>query len=215
MRFTSLFGCAAGGVFSEKIGVVDPVFENAREPFEKDMAEDPGREVGVLLVSPDREADMLLDSRRSHERGPEIGVLACEWDPSSPAVCASTPTPKLLFCRVVLLEDALPCSPNRAKRVDGAEKECCEVWSKYVGRVLAKGSVLGVATAVMSACSSVADSRARVRPTTEVGIPAPIAHRLGTVRISLRQERAEGSEEDGRHTDWRAHRGAPTPANSM
>ena len=47
------------------IGVVEPVCENAIEPLDCETAEEPGREVGVRLES--READMLLDKRRSQE----------------------------------------------------------------------------------------------------------------------------------------------------
>ena len=77
--FTNLFGGSGTGVVSGKMGVVEPVCENAMDPFECEMAAEAGREMGVVLDS--RELDMLLEKRRSHERGRVVGVPACEPPP--------------------------------------------------------------------------------------------------------------------------------------
>ena len=66
-RFTSLLGGSAGGVLSGNIGVVEPEYEKATEPLDCEMAAEPGREGGVRLES--RDADMLLDKRRSQVEG--------------------------------------------------------------------------------------------------------------------------------------------------
>lgn len=52
-------------MLSGKMGVVEPVCENATEPFDCEIAEDPGRDTAVWLES--RDVDSPLDKRRSQE----------------------------------------------------------------------------------------------------------------------------------------------------
>ena len=95
--------------------------------------------MGARLDSP--ELDMLLEKRRSHERGREIGVPTC--DPP-PLVCSGMGSGrrsvamwklvrgvKVLFCpTLALAERALPLSPSEVGRaVGGVEKPKGEVRS--------------------------------------------------------------------------------------
>lgn len=54
-------------MLSGNIGVVEPAYEKAIEPLDCEIAAEPGRDGGVRLES--RDADMLLDKRRSQEEG--------------------------------------------------------------------------------------------------------------------------------------------------
>ena len=63
VRFTSLFGAEAGVVVTGNMGVDEPACEKASEPLEWETAAEPGREVGVRLLS--RDVDMPLDNRRN------------------------------------------------------------------------------------------------------------------------------------------------------
>lgn len=128
-RFTNLFGGSGNGVLSGSIGVVEPACEKAIEPFECEMAEEPGRDMGVEVDS--RELDMLLDKRRIHDRGRLFGVTARDPLPSSgSAIIRSAPTLKLvlgvkvLFCPTLALADrAFPFGPSLNERaVGGVEK---------------------------------------------------------------------------------------------
>lgn len=64
-RFTSLFGGSDERREPPKIGVVDPACEKAIEAFECETVAEPGRDDDARLES--RDADMLLDNRRSHD----------------------------------------------------------------------------------------------------------------------------------------------------
>ena len=46
-RFTSLFGGKGAGLLFGNIGVVEPAWEKATEPFDCDTAADPGRDTDV------------------------------------------------------------------------------------------------------------------------------------------------------------------------
>ena len=186
-RFTSLFGGSGTGVVSGKMGVVEPACENAIEPFECEMAAEPGREMGVVLDS--RELDMLLEKRRSHERGRVVGVPACESPPLASArsgtrsTVRSAPILKLvlgvsvLFCPTLAMpERAFPLSPSLTERA-------------VCGGVKAKGELrLGggnEATAVIAGLEGDgsiegwsligASSRTTASPIPAIPIPAPDA----------------------------------------
>lgn len=160
-RFTSLLGGSGAGAPSGNIGVMDPVWEKAMEPLERDSADEPGRE-GVMES---REVDMLLERRRSHGR-------VCVREPE-PSVSSPRPCIKLLRRLLDLPEVAVPSllpASKRVGRVCGVTEEYREPTSKcrwgLCGRVsgaaggsgLAR-SRLGEETAIIcSDCSSRADS---------------------------------------------------------
>ena len=75
-RLMSLFLGRAAGVWSGRIGVVEPVVDAALCPLAPGTAAEAGRDVGVLLDS--RDVDTVLDRRRNQLRGRPLGVLARE-----------------------------------------------------------------------------------------------------------------------------------------
>lgn len=112
-------------MLSGSIGVEEPACEKAIDPLECEMAEEPGREMGVWLDS--RELVMLLDKRRIHDRGRVFGVTARVPLPSSRSTTRSNarslPMLKLvlgvsvLFCPTLALpERVFPFSPSLTDR---------------------------------------------------------------------------------------------------
>lgn len=131
LRLTSLFGGSGDDeevVVSGNMGVVDPECENATEPFECETAAEPGRDMGVWAES--RDADMLLDRRRSQEVGCDVGVPVRDTPPpmvlSSPSALRSGGTRKLAlgvrvrFCPIFALpERVFSPSPSLIERAEG------------------------------------------------------------------------------------------------
>lgn len=122
-RFTSLLGGTFCGVRSENMGAVESVREGAADMFERETADEPGRDTGLERES--RDGGGPLENRRSQPLGCVSGVSDRGVPPLSRSTGLSMPKLKLArgvnnrFCPTFALADRVfpfdVPSPDRAE----------------------------------------------------------------------------------------------------
>jgi hypothetical protein len=181
----------------DSMGVVEPVCENASDPFEGVIKADTGRELGVRLESLD--LLMLVEKRRSHPRGCAFGVLARELSLPSGGTASSSamPVATLALLRLFFIMFAAFSEWERPRRSDGrVEKGSVELKEKAKWSAMGGAVHVAVAVALIPWCSCggvwevdrAASCRlwcgveerwssleAREKPRTETPMPAPDA----------------------------------------
>lgn len=181
-RLTSLLGgIGGGGVVVANMGVVEPVFEKAKEPFDCETAAESGLGLDGRLDSMAEN----VERRFSHvdcvteEAQPEVSLFSSPAL-SSDAMLTLSRECTLRFNVLFLLPESVLACPALGSRETADCRDFCAEWEKVIGEE--KEKVLGEAY-VSTAC--------------KVHVAVEVMSKRGAESLRRREER-ELREEDGR-----------------